>query len=208
MREFCLRSVSLMTPCAALISVCLLVSNSGSCFAQETNETVRGSVYDDRRAPKVIEREAPSAKVKTYTTRQLEENIVNQINSDREKNGQGQLKVSKELGDLARELAEDLMKHDRFEHKTSKGLATNERALARGIKCFVFENLGEQGGPDSALQMVREIQESFMNEPKNETNHRFILLHPTLVYVGVGIAQKKDKVVMVQNFTQEEPLAK
>ncbi len=115
------------------------------------------------------------------------------------------MKLSKTLNRLAKELADDLMRRGAFEHKTGDGLSTNERAAKKGIITPIFENLGTQSGPDSALQMVTELEQSFVSEPPDQRNHRFILLNPKATHVGIAIVQKDDSVIVVQNFSEADP---
>ena len=58
------------------------------------------------------------------------------------------------------------------------------------------------------VQMVDELQKSFMSEPEGKRNHRYIILYPKLQFAGIGIAKSKDEVVVVQDFTEAEPTAR
>jgi hypothetical protein len=98
-----------------------------------------------------------------------------------------------------------MMRHDSFGHITFSGLSTQQRAKRDGIVCSVYENIGTRSGPDPALQMVDELEQSFMGEPEGENNHRYVLILPIHTHVGVGIAKFKDSVIVVQNFTDSDP---
>jgi len=93
-----------------------------------------------------------------------------------------------------------------FSHNSADGLDTQQRAKNIGIAYGVYENIADQSGPDPATQMVDEIDASFMAEPPNQSNHRSNLLSPKHTHVGIGIAKSKDHVIVVQDFTNHDPV--
>jgi hypothetical protein len=46
------------------------------------------------------------------------------------------------------------------------------------------------------------------DEPPDQHNHSYVLLHPSHVCVGIGIAKAKDQVVPVQDFADVVPSVK
>jgi|AGTN01.3.fsa_nt_gi Uncharacterized protein with SCP/PR1 domains len=200
-----------------LLTLAILGLSSLKCAADETNASVRVSPYLERRSVNEGEQRSqtetkskPEAKPKSrkLSIPQLEQHMLEQINKDRLNANVAALKSSELLASVARDLADDLAKNNTFSHTTSLGLDTEARAKKRGITCPVFENLGEQSGPDPFVQMVDELQQAFMNEPPGQYNHRYILLEPKQAWVGVGIAKSKDRIVVVQCFTQSDPTLK
>lgn len=131
--------------------------------------------------------------------------MIERVNQDRVKSGVPAVKQNVLLAKLARELADDMQRHASFGHTTSDGLGTQKRAKQAGINCGVYENIGSQSGPDSAAEMVDEIERSFMTEPPDQPNHRYVLLHPRLQYVGIGVSKSKATVIVVQDFTDVDP---
>lgn len=127
------------------------------------------------------------------------------VNQDRTSQGLRPLKLDARLAKLARELADDMSSHESFGHQTVDGLTVNQRAKREGITCGVYENIGTESGPDAAVQMVEEIEQSYMHEPQRQPNHRYNLLLASHVCIGIGIAKRKDRVVVVQDFTDVDP---
>lgn len=185
----------------------LIVSTAQDSFSQETNANVLKSPYVGRDADTEPLIKPVENKDKKVSTEKLEQYMFELVNKDRAKSGAPPVKLSKELTALARELASDLMRRKAFEHKTGDGLSTNQRAVKKGIRTPIFENLGTQSGPDPALQMVTELEESFVSEPPDQQNHRFILLNPKATHVGIAIIQADNSIIVVQNFTESDPAA-
>jgi uncharacterized protein YkwD len=187
----------------------ILVQSSTTCIGEETNATVRQSPYFESRSK--TDEEGTTVKQKSakaskpLSVQELEQHMFELINQDRSKAGAPALTRSPDLSKLARELADDMMRHDYFGHITFSGLSTQQRAKRDGIVCSVYENIGTRSGPDPALQMVDELEQSFMGEPVGEKNHRYVLILPIHTHVGVGIAKFKDSVIVVQNFTDSDP---
>ncbi len=98
-----------------------------------------------------------------------------------------------------------MLKNDFFGHNSSDGLNAQQRARKAGIKVPVYENIGWRSGPDKISEMVSGIQSSFMKEPKEQRNHRYIILLKQLKFAGVGVAKKKDEVAIVQVFCESSP---
>jgi len=200
-------SIVFSTRSALLLLAVFAVSGGRSCYGDEDSASVLSSPYFSD--PGSIER--PRSKVDTRTNTdklsvpQLEQRMFESINQDRVKCGVSALKRSALLGKLARELADDMLANKFFAHKNSHGLNTPERAKLLGITCGVYENIASQSGPDSALQMVEEIEKGFMAEPSGRANHRYVLLHPNSSCAGVGIAKSKNEVIVVQEFTDDDP---
>lgn len=187
------------------LSIALCWSHAGS-VAQETNANVLKSPYLGRNSDEPLVKPTES-KTKKVSTEKLEQQMFELVNKDRAKFGAPPVKFNKELTELARELATDLMRRNAFEHKTGDGLSTNQRAVKKGIRTPIFENLGTQSGPDPAPQMVIELEESFVSEPPDQKNHRYILLNPKATHVGIGIVQTDESIIVVQNFTESDPAA-
>jgi uncharacterized protein YkwD len=193
-------------------TIIVITALSWPCFAQEGNSTVMQSPYFSQGTSNPPETPAEvkksKRKGKDLSPVQLEARMLEQVNHDRTALGLPTLKLDSALARLARELADDMATHDSFGHKTVDGLDVNQRAKRVDITCGIYENIGTESGPDSALQMVEDIERSFMDEPPDQPNHRFVLLHPKHVTIGIGIAKAKDRVVVVQDFTDVDPSVK
>jgi uncharacterized protein YkwD len=187
----------------------ILLQSNTPCIGEETNATARQSPYFESRSKKdepgtTVEHKSAKA-AKPLSVQQLEQHMIELINQDRSRAGVPALTQSPSLSKLARELADDMLLHDYFGHTTFSGLSTQRLAKRDGIVCSVYENIGTQSGPDPALQMVDELEQSFMGEPEGEKNHRYVLILPIHTHVGVGIAKSKDSVIVVQNFADSDP---
>ena len=135
----------------------------------------------------------------------LERVLFEKINEDRKSENLPALALDKTLCKIARAHADDMLKNDFFGHTGSDGRHTQQRARQAGLRVPVYENIGWRSGPDPKPEMVLEIQKSFMNEPKDQPNHRYIMMLDKLKFVGVGVSQKNDQVAIVQVFTDGDP---
>jgi uncharacterized protein YkwD len=202
-------AVFLRPAICTLFSLSIVMSVAGpESYADEDNTSVRSSPYFQGGKAKIEKKSASGgkpAKVNNLTVPQIEHRMFESINQDRVKCGVPALKQNAVLAKVARELADDMQKHGFFGDTTSGGLDTQKRAKQAGINCGVYENIGSQSGPDPAADMVEEIERSFMAEPPEEANHRYVLLYPQHQYVGIGISKLKNTVIVVQDFTDVDP---
>lgn len=135
----------------------------------------------------------------------LETKSFQLINDARKANGLKPLMLNKSLSNLARKYAHKMLDGKYFTHVDADGHSAQERALEAGITCGVYENLGWQSGMDASIRKVIDIHQSFMNEPKDEHNHRYIILLPAHQCVGIGIAKSGDELMLVQEFSDQNP---
>ena len=149
----------------------------------------------------------PPSKLKTDkdSVAKLEAKTFQLINEARKANGAEAVTLNKKLSDLARTYAQRLLAEKFFSHWDPAGVGAQERASKAGIKCGVYENLGWQSDEDTSMEKVADLHKSFMDEPADQKNHRYILLHPKHQYVGVGIAKSGDELALVQEYTDENP---
>jgi uncharacterized protein YkwD len=138
---------------------------------------------------------------------ELEQHVFDLVNQERVSNGSPPVKMDWKLSELARIQAEYMMTHNLFRHIDVEGRGPQLRAKDAGIQCHIDENLGWQSGRDSPIIKIDDLHRSFMNEPKNEHNHRSILLGINRRYVGIGIAVSQNEVYMVQDYADSDPSA-
>ncbi len=135
----------------------------------------------------------------------LESYMFSLINKDRAANGQPAISESSKLASLARSYAEFLLKTGQFSH-TADGREPIDRAKAAGIKSGIAENLAyETRGLQLDKDGVTHAQAVFMAEPKDQHNHRWNILWSDAKSVGVGMARDKNRLMMVQEFSDTIP---
>ncbi len=130
---------------------------------------------------------------------------VSLINKDRGKNKVEPLQQSPALSRLAQMYANYLLKSGFFDHVDPYGRSPQDRATLIGIDVSVSENLSWQSSDfEEPKILLARAQSQMMAEPRNQINHRSNILNPRSHFIGVGVAQAGDKVVMVQEFSEEE----
>lgn len=135
----------------------------------------------------------------------LEQQLFEIVNKDRAKMGQGALKLDPLLSKMARAHAQDMMKKNYFSHTSKEGLDAQARAQKMGVGQGVYENIAYQQGDIENSDKVINLENDFMSEPDGPKNHRYNILHPAHCCVGVGVALKGDKLILVEEFTDKEP---
>jgi len=141
----------------------------------------------------------------TSSIEELERHLFDLVNKDRADNGSGALQNDSRLNNLARMYAEMLLAKNFFSHIDPSGRNPQQRAADAGLRCQVYENLGWQKGSVSDLQKVDDLEKSFLNEPRNQRNHRYNLLLEKHQFVGVGVAKLKDQLIIVEEFSDQTP---
>jgi len=132
--------------------------------------------------------------------------MIELVNRDRQKNGSPPIQANGTLASLAKEKADDMAKRGYFAHVDPDGVGPQERANRAGIKCGTYENLSYQQRPNTMREMVEMCEQSMMNEPANQQNHRSNILDPNHACVGIGVARGKDGAVYaVQEFAHTAP---
>jgi uncharacterized protein YkwD len=129
------------------------------------------------------------------TTDVSAEQILFLVNQDRAKNGLPELKINSVLNLAALAKAQDMLKHNYFDHISPLGLKP----------WHFFKSLGYNyiyAGENLALNYTNpyELEESWMNSPK----HRDNILSPNYSELGLAIVSHEDKTVIVQFFGTKE----
>lgn len=125
------------------------------------------------------------------------------INKDRISCGAPTVQLNQALSELAHKYADYMMKGRFFGHMDPQGRTSMYRAGQAGIVCGVYENLAtarRTGIQDDTL-ILDDVENHFMAESPNEPNHRYNILLPSHVYVGIGIARSKNRLFVVEEFT-------
>ncbi|MBP7863765.1 CAP domain-containing protein [bacterium] len=134
-----------------------------------------------------------------------EKQLFELVNADRAKLNRGPLKLSPRLSAMAKAHAQDMMKKNFFSHVNKEGLDAQARAAKMNIGIGVYENIAYQQGDIEDSQKVINLENDFMSEPDGPKNHRYNILHPNHTSVGVGVAIKGDKLILVEEFTDAPP---
>jgi uncharacterized protein YkwD len=136
---------------------------------------------------------------------QLEKYMFQLVNQDRSKEGVPAVSENTALSNLARSYAEYMIKRGNFSHVDPDGRDPQQRAKEAGIKCGVYENLSFNTRGIEDLDGVKRAEDTMMGEPKGEKNHRWNIVHPAHKYVGIGVARNDNKLIMVQEYSDENP---
>lgn len=127
------------------------------------------------------------------------------VNNDRAKLNQPPLQYSPRLSAMAKAHAKDMMNKNFFSHTNKEGLDAQARAAKMNIGAGVYENIAYQQGDIEDLQKVINLENDFMSEPDGPKNHRYNILFPNHTSLGVGVAIKGDKLILVEEFTDSPP---
>lgn len=138
----------------------------------------------------------------------LEEQMLALVNRDRrnpananETHGRAQpLRWNEKLAEVARAHSRDMLQHRYFSHFDQQSRSPFVRINATGIHWSALaENI-------AINQTVREAEESFMDEPRFQNNHRGNILDPKYTDVGIGIVQAPDgNLYITQDFAAISP---
>jgi uncharacterized protein YkwD len=128
------------------------------------------------------------------------------VNEDRQKNGSDQLQKNRKLDTLAQSYADYMLRSGFFGHVDPFGRSPQDRARLFGINGGVSENLAwESSNFENAAILIRRAEDSMMKEPAGQLNHRYNILDPDSKYIGIGVARAGDRVMIVQEFSRDEP---
>jgi uncharacterized protein YkwD len=136
----------------------------------------------------------------------IESYVIELVNQDRKKNGGlPPVHANGNLTGLARQHAKDMMKRDFFAHINPEGKNPQDRAREAGVRASVYENIAFQVSGDGPSNQANQSEAQFMNEPPNQRNHRGNILHPEHISIGVGVVVRGRKMVLVQEFADNDP---
>jgi len=136
----------------------------------------------------------------------VESYVLELVNKDRRDNGAQAVHLNGTLTSMARQMAKDMIQRNFMNHVNPDGQGPEERARMAGIKGGVYENLSyDVSSFKTPSQAVRAAEQTMMAEPPGQKNHRYNILVPGHVSVGVGVAVRGTKVTMVQEFSDSDP---
>lgn len=128
------------------------------------------------------------------------------VNRDRQQAGSETLVESPRLSRLAQDYAEYMLRNGSFAHVDPAGRNPQDRAALHGINVRVSENLAWQmSNFEEPEILIKRAQASMMAEPPNEMNHRYNILNPRSRFIGIGVARQGDKIMIVQEFSEQVP---
>jgi uncharacterized protein YkwD len=153
---------------------------------------------------------------------ELETEIHNLINNERQKNGVATLQYDSKLSDIARAHSQDMATRNYFSHYTPEGDGPTERAIKSGYSVHkelgggyysdgIAENIFQNnlydtvtyynGIPVYDWNSQSEIASSTVNGWMNSPGHRQNILTSTYDNEGIGIAiSSDDKVYITEDF--------
>jgi len=151
----------------------------------------------------------------------LEMEIHDLVNLERQKNGLPPLSWDAQLADTARSHSQDMVKRSYFSHYNPEGQGPTERAIAAGYSCYkdygyyYTEGIAENICQDNLLESGYEIcfiplnnwkdknklASSIVNNWMTSFGHRQNILDISYDREGIGVAISSNDVVYVtQNF--------
>lgn len=154
----------------------------------------------------------------TIDISELEKNIHNIINIEREKYGLSTLTWNEKLSEIARKHSEDMAKRNYFSHDTPEGNDFLYRYKQDGFKCeIIVGNFIQQGGENIFLNHIakitylsgnpaeyntqKEIEESTVTGWMNSPGHRENILTDFWRSEGIGVAiADSGKIYITENF--------
>ncbi len=117
------------------------------------------------------------------------------INRDRREAGAPALRWSAQLAAVALAHSEDMIRQGYFGHVDREGRSVSGRLSAAGIS---WEAAGEN---IAIAPTISQAETEFMDEPRNEQNHRWNILHSGYTEVGVGVARARNgELYITQDF--------
>ncbi len=162
-------------------------NDNGESFRDEGDNQV-----DKTEKEEIAQSPEDNSNEKAETTDKLlemENEMIDLVNKEREKNGLNKLEIDEELRNVARIKSEDIAENDYFDHISPRYGSPFEMMESFNID-FVqaAENL-------AGHQSVKEAHQGLMNSK----SHRENILSPGLTHIGIGI-KEDDKYLYI--FTQ------
>lgn len=115
---------------------------------------------------------------------EMEQGIIDAVNSRRQENGLAPLNADAQLSLVARDHARDMVARGYFDHVTLDGLTLRDRLKARGLVVnWAGENI--QRNTEPAGESARAAVDWFMDSPP----HRANILHLQFDRLGAGVAE-------------------
>ncbi len=152
----------------------------------------------------------PTKKVTAEEIGEIEKEVVNLINQDRQKNGLKPVVWDQTAANAARKHVQEEADYGFISHWSMEGIKPQLRYTLGGGLDAVQENQsvtlwlndGFKGiSKEELLKVVAEHQTSMVNEQPPENGHRKNILEPHHTGVGIAISVGKYGVAMAQEFT-------
>lgn len=192
-------SLVLLTGCASFQQSGQLTQQVTQKLEQETKQLVTRSLS-------LI----PIKKATAEEIGEIEKEVVDLINQDRQKNGLKPVVWDQTAADAARKHVQEEADYGFISHWSMEGIKPQRRyTLGEGLDAVqenqsvtLWLNDGFKGiSKEELLKVVAEHQTSMVNEQPPEDGHRKNILEPHHTGVGVAISVGKYGVAMAQEFT-------
>ena len=190
------------------VSVSFVHKGDTGLLLYNAQVAARGSVNSNDNNSKVAESyiAARNTASPAQEAAQAEAAMLAVINKDRASEGASPVRMNSVLTKFARERSIDMLKRGYFAHVDPDGVSPQVKAKAAGIVDGVYENISWRKGYASTMENAVACEQSMMEEPKNEKNHRYNILDKQHLTVGVGIAVSPTGVVfMTEEFSHTDP---
>jgi len=127
---------------------------------------------------------------------QLELEVLRRTNVARAEHGLPPLEWDDNAAAAARAHAQDMLERGYFAHETPEGLTVADRMWRAGVlEVTVGENIAYYEGYPSQEAVAKAVDD-WMDSP----HHRENILRPGFTHLGVGVVQRGDRIMLVQDF--------
>lgn len=125
---------------------------------------------------------------------ELEAQMIELVNKEREKRGIHKLTPDKSLADVARGHSSDMRDRKFFSHVNPDGKGPFARAKDARIRFrYIAENISVENWDRSKSELVKRSHKALMNSK----GHRENILNPNISNIGIGIVSKGNKGILV-----------
>ena len=129
---------------------------------------------------------------------QLEVAVLRRTNIARAEHGLPPLEWDDNAASAARAHAQDMLERGYFAHETPEGLTVADRMWRAGVlEVTVGENIAYYEGYPSQEAVAKAVDD-WMDSP----HHRENILRPGFTHLGVGVVQRGDRIMLVQDFLE------
>lgn len=198
-----------------VVAIFCLVLLTGCASVQQLPEQLTQQVTRklEQETKQLITRSLSLIPIKKATAEELseiEKEVVDLINQDRQKNGLKPVVWDQTAADAARKHVQEEADYGYISHWSMEGIKPQRRyTLGEGLDAVqenqsvtLWLNDGFKGiSKEELLKVVAEHQTSMVNEQPPEDGHRKNILEPHHTGVGVAISVGKYGVAMAQEFT-------
>lgn len=141
-----------------------------------------------------------SARASQQFLAEVEQQIFNDVNKEREKQGLKPYTYSQQLQDYARDKSYDMGQKGYFSHEDKKGKLMSDQIKQDDL---TFKSWGENIAYVSGTTDPTKLATEFMKVWMNSEGHRDNILSTNFKEIGIGVYEKDGKVFATQEFWEK-----